>query len=115
MLCLPAMKTTMTVLLALALLAGTGLIGFYVGVARGRKQFATLADGSAPASVSVAPTTGKFQIVPGEYTSFNNSAGVPTITRSIFRIDTETGKTFLFREIVVEGKLRVYWDEIDQQ
>jgi len=106
------MKTTITALLAFVLLAVGGCIGFYFGATHAKRSTLAVATPGTPAT-SIAPSgTGKFQIVPGEYIFTSGDRG--TTQHGMFRINTETGETELFREYIdSSGKLKPFWDRIE--
>jgi hypothetical protein len=111
-LCLPAMKTTIAALLAIVMLAVGGCIGFYFGLGHTKRPASTIAATTVPTASAAASGIGKFLIVSGEYIYAVGEKGTPQ--RGVFRINTETGESELFREFVDDkGALKLFWDHIE--
>jgi hypothetical protein len=101
------MKTIIAVSLAAVLLVAGSSVGYYVGLTRAKRQYANSSAGAV-----VTPTLGKFQIVPGEYIYTSGNSG--TTQHGVFRINTETGESELFREFVDDkGILKLFWDKVE--
>ena len=106
------MKTTMALVLAFVMLAVGGCIGFYFGATQAGRSALALATTSTPVAGVTASGVGKFQIVSGEYLYNSGNSGSPR--RGVFKVNTETGESELFREFVDDkGGLKLFWDKIE--
>ncbi len=70
-----------------------------------------------PNRAHVAAVIGRFQIVPADYLIVLSASGraQSTVTHGVFRINTETGETWLF-DIVIDGqnKLHELWSKVPE-
>lgn len=61
---------------------------------------------------AVTTSIGKFQVVQGEYVYTAGNSG--STQHGVFRINTETGESELFREFLDDkGTLKLFWDKIE--
>jgi hypothetical protein len=106
------MKTTITLVLALVMLAVGGCIGFYFGAARAKRPTRAITATTMPTATVATAGIGKFQIVSGEYIYAVGERGTPQ--HGVFRVNTETGEAELFREFIDDkGALKLFWDHIE--
>jgi hypothetical protein len=107
------MKTIIAIALGFVLLAVGGCTGFYFGAARAKRLALAVEAGNAPVESAIPATVGKFQIVTGEYIFHSGSEDKE---KGVFRVNTETGETFLYVQLVdANGKLETYWSPIEQR
>ena len=107
------MKTIISIVVGFALLAVGGCTGFYFGAAHAKRLALAVEARNAPVESAVPASVGKFQIVTGEYISHSGSEDKE---KAVFRVNTETGETFMYIQLVnANGKLETYWSPIDQR
>jgi hypothetical protein len=71
--------------------------------------------GPAATSASLRPELiGRYQIIPARITT-SDMTGTTTVSETVFQLDTITGRTLIYRSILVGTKLRSGWSEVHEE